>query len=205
MFDSDVGLMFLNVYQMVETQFHARIQVDNGGEWNPEFLDVLYLSTYMITNEVNWIPELTSLCIKNDRLPVESNRSPPLSSSTTENLLQNDRSPADSDWAPEENDQLSPRFQNHEEEIEPFYEILPASAPVMHQSPTDEVIQVISFLKIDNTNEISHDDLISEDTEPTYQLLERKNRGKPRVHYKAYLKAKGKYLSVDYQSHVCTM
>ncbi|KAI5314011.1 hypothetical protein L3X38_043187 [Prunus dulcis] len=38
-----------------------------------------------------------------DRSQVESNRSPPLSSSTTENLLQNDKSPVDSDRSPEEN------------------------------------------------------------------------------------------------------
>ncbi|PQM40216.1 hypothetical protein Pyn_17190 [Prunus yedoensis var. nudiflora] len=60
-----------------------------------------------------------------------------LSSSNSENLLQNDRSP-------EENNQLLPRCQTKEEEIEPFYEILPApensSALVPHQSPTEEVI-----------------------------------------------------------------
>ncbi|CAL9009255.1 unnamed protein product, partial [Prunus brigantina] len=116
-----------------------------------------------------------------------------LSSSTTETLLQNDQSPADRDRLPEENDTLSPRCQNQEEEIEPFYEILPASAPVPHQSPAEEVIQVTCFPKTDNINEISHDDLISEGTEPTYQLPERKNRGKPRVQYEADLKAKGKY------------
>ncbi|KAI5310930.1 hypothetical protein L3X38_045479 [Prunus dulcis] len=95
--------------------------------------------------------------------PAESNWLAPFSSSTTDNLLQND-------WSPEENDQLSPRCQNQEEEIEPFYEILPSLAPVSHQSPTEKVIQVTSFSGTDNTNEISHDDLISEGTEPTYQL-----------------------------------
>ncbi|KAI5325308.1 hypothetical protein L3X38_034382 [Prunus dulcis] len=47
----------------------------------------------------------------------------------------------DNDRSSEENDQLSPHCQNHEEEIEPFYEILPASDPVPHQSPAEEVIQ----------------------------------------------------------------
>ncbi|KAI5316913.1 hypothetical protein L3X38_036620 [Prunus dulcis] len=111
--------------------------------------------------------------------PAESNRSPSFSSSTTENLLQNYRSPTDNDRSPEENFQLSPCYQNQEEEIEPVYEILPTSAPVRHQSPTEEVIQVTSFPETDNTNEIFHHDLISEGTEPTYQLTERKNRGKP--------------------------
>ncbi|KAI5340742.1 hypothetical protein L3X38_020016 [Prunus dulcis] len=116
------------------------------------------------------------------------------------NLLQNDLSPANSDKSPEENFQLSPRCQNQEEEIESVYEILPASTPVPHQSPAEKVIQVISFLETDNTNEISHDDLISEGTEPTYQLPERKNRGKPRVQYEADLKAKGKYHINNYIS-----
>ncbi|KAI5322146.1 hypothetical protein L3X38_031218 [Prunus dulcis] len=78
---------------------------------------------------------------QSDLSPVERNRSPPLSSSTTETLLQNDQSP-------EENDLLSPRCQNHEEEIEPFYEILPASALVPHQSPAEEVIQWVTHPRI---------------------------------------------------------
>ncbi|XP_034201550.1 uncharacterized mitochondrial protein AtMg00810-like [Prunus dulcis] len=57
---------------------------------------------------------------------------PSFSSSTTENLL--------GDRSPEKNDPLAPRCQN-QEEIEPFYEILPASALVPHQSLADEVIQ----------------------------------------------------------------
>ncbi|KAI5337949.1 hypothetical protein L3X38_017220 [Prunus dulcis] len=68
-----------------------------------------------------------------------------------------------------------------DEKIEPVYEILPASTLVLHQSPAEEVIQVTSFPETDNTNKISHDDLILEGTKPTYQLPERKNRGKPRV------------------------
>ncbi|CAL2271615.1 unnamed protein product [Prunus armeniaca] len=107
---------------------------------------------------------------------------------------------ADSDRSLEENDPLSPRYQNQEEKIEPFDEILPASAPVQHQSPAEEVIQVTYFSKIDNTNEISHVDLISEDTEPTYQLPERKRRGKPRVQYEVDLKAEGKYPINNYIS-----
>ncbi|KAI5339964.1 hypothetical protein L3X38_019238 [Prunus dulcis] len=55
---------------------------------------------------------------QNDRLLVESNRSPPLSSSTTENLLQND-------WSPKKNDQLSPRCQNQEEELNRFMRFCP--------------------------------------------------------------------------------
>ncbi|KAI5327155.1 hypothetical protein L3X38_026551 [Prunus dulcis] len=121
-------------------------------------------------------------------LTIASGKRPvaPLSSSNTENLLQNNQSP-------EENDKLSRRCQNHEEEIEPFYEILPALAPVPYQSLAEEVIQVTSFPKIDNTNEISHDDLISELIEPTYQLPERKNRCKPRVQYEAE-----KYVFIGY-------
>ncbi|CAL8990822.1 unnamed protein product, partial [Prunus brigantina] len=91
-----------------------------------------------------------------------------------------------------------------EEEIKPFYEILPApensSALVPHQSPVEEVIQVTSFPETDNTNEISHDDLISKGIEPTYQLPEKKNRGKSRVQYEADLKAKGNYPINNYIS-----
>ncbi|CAL9018146.1 unnamed protein product, partial [Prunus brigantina] len=126
----------------------------------------------------------------------QSDWSPPppsLSSSIAETLLQNNQSP-------EENDSLSLRYQNQEEEIEPFYEILPALALVPHQSPTEEVIQVTSFPETDNTNEISHDDLISEGTKHTYQLPERKNHGKPRVQYETDLKAKGKYPINNYIS-----
>ncbi|XP_016651106.1 PREDICTED: uncharacterized mitochondrial protein AtMg00810-like [Prunus mume] len=43
-------------------------------------------------------------------------------------------------------------------------------------------------------------DLISKTTEPTYQLPEKKNRGKPRVQYEADLKAKGKYPINNYIS-----
>ncbi|CAL2248981.1 unnamed protein product [Prunus armeniaca] len=57
--------------------------------------------------------------LQNDRSLVESYRSPPFSSSNMENLLQNGRSP-------KKNDKLSQRCQNQEEEIESFYEILPA-------------------------------------------------------------------------------
>ncbi|KAI5321966.1 hypothetical protein L3X38_031038 [Prunus dulcis] len=39
----------------------------------------------------------------------------------------------------------------------------------------------------------------NEGTEP-YQILKRKNRGKPLVHYEAYLNAKGKYLINNYVS-----
>ncbi|CAL9018424.1 unnamed protein product [Prunus brigantina] len=116
--------------------------------------------------------------------------------------VQNDRLLADNDQLPKGNFQLSPCCQNQEKEIEPVYESLPASGPVPHQSPAEEVIHVTSFLETDNTNEISHDDLISEGTKPTYQLPERKNCGKPRVQYEANLKAKGKnhinnYISVS--------
>ncbi|KAI5336987.1 hypothetical protein L3X38_016256 [Prunus dulcis] len=88
----------------------------------------------------------------------------------------------------------------NDEEIEPVYEILPASASIPHQSPAEEVIQVTSFSKADNTNEISHDDLISKGTEPTHQLPKRKNRDKPRVQYEADFKAKGKYPINNYIS-----
>ncbi|KAI5352943.1 hypothetical protein L3X38_005835 [Prunus dulcis] len=196
----EVSSRFQQFYQMVEIQFHARIQVfrfDNGGEFlnhdlnqffqdhgiihqrscpytpqqnevverkNIHLLEVVRASlfganmpryfwgeavvfaAYLInripsTHEENresttapildFFPQYVTLH-QNDRLPVESNQSPPLSSSTTENLLQNNRLPADSDRLPKKNDQLSPRCQNQEEEIEPFYEILPASAPVPH-------------------------------------------------------------------------
>ncbi|CAL8991565.1 unnamed protein product [Prunus brigantina] len=43
-----------------------------------------------------------------------------------------------SDQSPEENDQLSLRCQNQEDEIELFNEILSASTPVPHQSPAEE-------------------------------------------------------------------
>jgi len=77
---------------------------------------------------------------------------------------------------------------------------LPAPAPIPHQSPAEDVIQVTSFPETDNTNEISRDDLISEGTKPTYQLPERRNRGKPRVQYEADLKAKEKYPINNYIS-----
>ncbi|KAI5348904.1 hypothetical protein L3X38_001791 [Prunus dulcis] len=128
---------------------------------------------------------------------LQNNQLPLLSSSNTENLLQ-------SDQLPEENDQLSPSCQIQDEKIEPFYVILPtpenSSTLVPYQLPIEEVIQVTSFLETDNTNEISHDDLISEGTEPTYQLPERKNRGKPRVPNKADLKPKEKYPINNYIS-----
>ncbi|KAI5324129.1 hypothetical protein L3X38_033202 [Prunus dulcis] len=75
-----------------------------------------------------------------------------------------------------------------------------SSAPVPHQSPAEDVIQVTSFPEIDNINEIAHDDLILEGTEPAYQFPKRKNRGKPPVHYKANLNAKGKYPINNYVS-----
>ncbi|CAL2270407.1 unnamed protein product [Prunus armeniaca] len=191
--------------------------ITNEVNWIPEPKSLFSLAMHLIRKDtgviilleenrestttpiLDFVPQDVTLH-QNDRLLVESNRSPPLSSSTTENLLQNDRSPADSDQSPEENDQLSPCYQNREEEIEPFYEILPSSALVPHQSPAEEVIQVTYFSETDNTNEIYHDDLISESTEPTYQLPKRKNRGKPRVQYEADLKAKGKYLINNYIS-----
>ncbi|XP_020419978.1 uncharacterized protein LOC109949244 [Prunus persica] len=98
-------------------------------------------------------------------------------------------------------DMSSPCCPTQEEETD---EILPtletSSAPVPHQSLVEDVIQITSCPKIDNTNKISHDNLISEGTKPTYQLLERKNHGKPRVQYEADLKAKGKYLINNYIS-----
>ncbi|CAL2267274.1 unnamed protein product [Prunus armeniaca] len=71
-----------------------------------------------------------------------------MGSSNMENLLQNDLSPADNDGSPEETDQLSPYYQNQDEEIEPFYEILSASAPIPHQSLVEEVIQKELILHI---------------------------------------------------------
>ncbi|KAI5312163.1 hypothetical protein L3X38_041336 [Prunus dulcis] len=81
-------------------------------------------------------------------------------------------------------------------EDENIEEFLPApeisSALVPHQSPNEDVIQVTSFPKTDNINEISYNDLISEGTEPAYQIPNWKNRGKPPVHCEADLNAKGK-------------
>ncbi|CAL9018610.1 unnamed protein product [Prunus brigantina] len=75
-----------------------------------------------------------------------------------------------SDRLPGKNDQLSPRCQNQEEEIEPFYEILPTSAPVLHQSPAEEVI-----LSVDTPIEMNHKLCEDMDQEPTkkeqYQRL----------------------------------
>ncbi|CAL8152107.1 unnamed protein product [Prunus armeniaca] len=62
------------------------------------------------------------------------------------------------------------------------------------------VSAVTSFPETNNTNEISPDDLISEGTEPTYQLIEWKNRGKPQVQHEADLKDKGKYPINNYIS-----
>ncbi|KAI5328611.1 hypothetical protein L3X38_028008 [Prunus dulcis] len=110
--------------------------------------------------------------------------------------------------SPVENDQSTPRYQNQEEEVEIFYEILQASDPpsaiVPHQSPSEEVIRVISPPRTDNANEIYHDDLISESINDTdtfiYQLSKRKNRGKPKVQCEVDLKAKEKYPINNYIS-----
>ncbi|CAL9005969.1 unnamed protein product, partial [Prunus brigantina] len=110
-------------------------------------------------------------------------------------------------------DLSSPCCPTQEEETN---EILPtpetSSAPVPYQSPNEDAIQVTSYPETDNTNEISHDDLISEGTEPTYQLPERKNHGKPRGLICAFVishaKAKGKfpinnYISLSKLSESC--
>ncbi|KAI5348649.1 hypothetical protein L3X38_001536 [Prunus dulcis] len=105
-------------------------------------------------------------------------------------LPENYRSRLGSDRSLPENQPLpdlsSPCCPTQEEETD---EILPTPetclAPVPHQSPVKDVIQITSCPEIDNTNKISHDDLISEGTKPTYQLPERKNHGKPRVQYEA--------------------
>ncbi|CAL9009512.1 unnamed protein product, partial [Prunus brigantina] len=118
---------------------------------------------------LNFFPHDVTLH-QNDWSPVESNRSPPLSSSNPENLLQNDRLPADRDQSLEETDPLSPRCQNQEEEIEPFDQILPASTPVPHQSPAEEVIQ-----HANTSIEMNHKLCEDMDQEPTnkeqYQRL----------------------------------
>ncbi|CAL2257934.1 unnamed protein product [Prunus armeniaca] len=145
------------------------------------------LAMHLIIKDTSVIILQDITLYQNDRLPKESDRSPQLVA-------------VDNDRLPEENDQLCRCCQNQEEKIELFYEILLASAPVPHQSPAEKVIQVTSFPETDNTNEISHDDLISEGTEPTYKLPERKNRSKPRVQYEADLKAKGKYPINNYIS-----
>ncbi|KAI5317136.1 hypothetical protein L3X38_036843 [Prunus dulcis] len=77
-----------------------------------------------------------------------------------------------SDRSPEDSDRLSLCCQTQEEIIiEEFFPVQEnSSAPVPHQSPAEDVIQVTSSPKTDNINEISHDDLISEGTEPAYQL-----------------------------------
>ncbi|BBH06989.1 hypothetical protein Prudu_018782 [Prunus dulcis] len=154
------------------TQFHAIIQVlrsDNGGEFLNHDLNQ-FLPDHGIIHQRPCLTLLKKMGGRKkeqtligsrrhsaSKLLVASGKQPvaPFSSSTTENLLQNDRSltdsdrsPTDSDWSPEENFQLSPRCQNQEEEIEPVYEILPASAPVRHQSPTEEVIQKAQSLHI---------------------------------------------------------
>ncbi|KAI5321838.1 hypothetical protein L3X38_030910 [Prunus dulcis] len=78
------------------------------------------------------------------------------------------------------------------------------SAPVPHQSPAEDVIQVTPSSETDNINEIYHDDLISESIRDTYTLVhclpKRTNRGKPQVQYEADFKAKGKYLINNYIS-----
>ncbi|BBH04526.1 HXXXD-type acyl-transferase family protein [Prunus dulcis] len=95
-------------------------------------------------------------------------------------------------FPPESSQSKSDRLNEEEtNEILPTPETF--SAPVPHQSHVEDVIQVTSCPETDNTNEISHDNLISEGTEPTYQLPDRKNRDKPRVQYEANLKAKRKY------------
>ncbi|BBN68958.1 hypothetical protein Prudu_661S000700 [Prunus dulcis] len=111
----------------------------------PESKSVFSLAMHLIRKDTGVIILLDVTLHQNYWSPAESNRSPSFSSSTIENLLQNDRSPTDSDRLPEENFQLSPCYQNQEEEIELVYEILPASAPVRHQSPTEEVIQAQSL------------------------------------------------------------
>ncbi|KAI5341494.1 hypothetical protein L3X38_020768 [Prunus dulcis] len=134
----EVSSRFQQFYQMVETQFHARIQVlrsDNGGEFLNHDLNQ-FLQGHGIIHQGSclYTPQQKGdvTLHRSDLLPVESNQSPLLSSLTTETLLKNDQSPVDRDRSPEENDPLSPCCQNQEEEIEPFYEILPTSAPVPH-------------------------------------------------------------------------
>ncbi|KAI5323589.1 hypothetical protein L3X38_032661 [Prunus dulcis] len=115
-------------------------------------------------------------------------------------LLQNDRSSPgnlhmlQNDRSLEYRHTSSPCYQTQEEKIEEFLPALDNSlALVPHQSLTEDIIQVISFSETDNINEISHDDLISEGTEPAYQIPKSKNCGKPPVHYEEDLNAKGKY------------
>ncbi|KAI5334072.1 hypothetical protein L3X38_024205 [Prunus dulcis] len=106
-------------------------------------------------------PSKNSTLCKSDQSQVESDRSPPENST----LCKNDRSP-------EDRDRSSPCCQTQEEII--IEEFLPtqenSSAPVPHQSPAEDVIQVTFSPETDNINEISRDDLISEGTEPAYQL-----------------------------------
>ncbi|CAL2227819.1 unnamed protein product [Prunus armeniaca] len=167
----------------------------------PRILAVWSLSTYMITNTTYWILVPKNVfssvmhLIRNGTgviiLLVESDRSLPGNS----NLLQNDQSP-------EDRDRSSPCYQTQKEKIEEFLTAPEnSSAPIPDKlSPHEDVIQVTSFLEIDNINEISHDDLISEGTKPTHQIPKRKNHGKPPVHYEADLNAKGKYPINNYVS-----
>ncbi|CAL2264850.1 unnamed protein product [Prunus armeniaca] len=77
---------------------------------------------------------------------MESNRSPPL-------VLQLQRTCFKMTSRQKKMISCLHEVKNQEEEMEPFYEILPASAPVPHQSPAEEVIQSNSdhtlFLKRD--------------------------------------------------------
>ncbi|CAL8161711.1 unnamed protein product [Prunus armeniaca] len=72
---------------------------------------------------------------QSDRLPMESNRSPPL-------VLQLQRTCFKMTSRQKKMISCLHEVKNQEEEMEPFYEILPASALVPHQSPAEEVIQL---------------------------------------------------------------
>ncbi|KAI5313568.1 hypothetical protein L3X38_042744 [Prunus dulcis] len=103
---------------------------------------------------------------ENDRLQLDNDWS-------FKTLPENDQSQLGSDRSLPENqpqpDLSSPCCPTQEEKTD---EILhtpdTSSAPVPHQSPVEDVIQVTSCPETDNINEISHDNLISKGTEPAY-------------------------------------
>ncbi|KAI5338792.1 hypothetical protein L3X38_018064 [Prunus dulcis] len=84
-----------------------------------------------------------------------------------------DRSLPENQPQPDLSSPCCPTQEEETDKILPTPEI--SLAPVPHQSPAEDVIQVTSCPEIDNINEISHDNLISEGTEPAYQIPKRKN------------------------------
>ncbi|CAL8152546.1 unnamed protein product [Prunus armeniaca] len=106
--------------------------------------------------------------------PVKSDRSPPFSPSSMENLLQNDRSPKESDQLP----------------------LLVLRTWRTCFKMTGRQRKMTSYLHAVKLKKRK----LNQGIEPTYQLPERKNRGKPQVQYEADLKAKGKYPINNYIS-----